>query len=130
MSKKFERIPVNGKQFGKVLQRIRQEKNLTQEDLAYAMKIIWEREKYSGRISSGFIKGIENGTVQSVSRLRISVAAEALAVPITRLLSPEVVLDEVPPTTDADIVLALRGYGLSDPQIEEILQQLHRSLKD
>lgn len=129
MSRFRTRTVVDSQLFGENLRRIRQLKNMSQEDLAFAMNLLWQQAGEPGKISIGWVKRIEGGTVQSVNRTRILYAAEALNVPVTQLL-PTSQTPESETSTETDIVLTLRRYGLSDDQIEEFLIAIRRAKHD
>jgi len=125
-----ERIAVDPIAFGEHLRSAREAKQWSQYDLSYEMTRIWRERRHSTEnISLTWVKAAERGEFKSVDRLRITCAAEALGVPVTRLLPPQSTPEAEPrPKTPADVVVALRGYGMSDADIEKLLpiiQQFH-----
>lgn len=121
-----DRLPVDPVAFGRILREVRTERNMSQESLAYAMLAIWKQRHPDGKISAAWIKQVERGMIKSVDRERVACAALALRVPVTRLLPPI----EGPAPTDTDVALALRGYGLTDHEVEQFLSQIQKLVKD
>lgn len=128
------RTLIDGKAFGDILRDKRQANNLSQENLSYEMNWIWQQKNLPGKISVGWVKRVEEGTVNSINRMRAAVAAQVLGIPVTHLL-PKPPVDKTKksfPISETDIAVTLRGYGLADDQIEELLiviQDYRKALK-
>ncbi|WP_020375112.1 helix-turn-helix domain-containing protein [Sulfobacillus thermosulfidooxidans] len=121
-----DRLPIDAKAFGEILRTVRLERGMSQEALAFAMIPLWKKRNRSGTISAGWVKQVEHGLVKSVDRDRVACAAEALGVPVTRLLPPV-----AGPTTvsDTDLALMLRAYGLSDTEVDAFLTAVQNVIK-
>lgn len=120
------RIPIDPVAFGQVLREVRMERKMSQEGLAFAMIPIWARRKRKGTISSAWVKQAEMGRMKTVDRERIACAAEALGVPVTRLL-PSI---DVPPGNETDVTMALRSYGLTNDEAEKFLADIDRVIRE
>ena len=118
-----ERIPIDPIAFGRILKTVRQEQGMSQQDLAFAMTLIWRRRMESAKaISLNWVRLAERGDLKSVDRYRIACAAEALHVPVTQLLPPaSSEPEESSAKTPVDLVVAFRRYGISDADIETLL---------
>lgn len=119
------RIPIDPNAFGEILRTVRRERGMSQEDLAFAMATIWQQSGQPGKISGSWVKQLERGELQSVDGRRIDCAAKALGVSVIRLL-PHIASVT---TTEADVALALRAYGLTDPEVGEILVTIQGALQ-
>lgn len=112
------RLSIDPVAFGRILREVRLSRNMTEQDLADAMTPIWRREDPNRpAISLAWVRRAERGEMASLAKERLAIAAEALAVPLSRLMPPQ----EAPPTSRVDLVVYLRGYGVPNDAIDRLV---------
>ncbi len=119
------RIAADSQTIGALIREARHAKKLSQLEMVFEMNVLL-RKRYPqskrGLISLDWLRQIERGDPQTVSTERIGYAAEVLGIPVSQLLP---VIDPAETETDVgDVVLALRGYGVSEQSVEKILQYI------
>ena len=115
-----ERISVDPQEFGQILRSVRSEQGLSQENLAMAMTMIERQKVPKGQTSANWVRLAERGALKSVDTQRIMYAAEALGVPVSRLLPPP--KDETAANgSAASLIVAFRRYGLAEADIAKLL---------
>ncbi len=120
--KRGERIYIDAEELGRTVRELRLSANMSQQDLAFATTVAWRQlTGIQTTISFNWIRLLERGEVRSVNRDRIACVAEALHVPVTRLLPVKKIGQNETPGTTADLVVAFRRYGMTDKDIETLL---------
>ena len=119
------RIAADSQTIGALIHKARQAKKMSQQEMIFEMNVLMRKRFPTGKrrlISLDWLRQIERGDPQTISTERIGYAAEVLGIPVSQLLpvlkSPETETDV------ADVVLALRGYGVSEQSVEKILQYI------
>ncbi len=115
-----DRIAVDPQAFGHILRDVRIQQGLSQENLALAMTLIERQTNLRGHTSYNWVRLAERGELKSVDSRRILYAAEALHVPVSRLLPPPGPVTATEGSA-ATLVVAFRRYGLAEADIEKLL---------
>lgn len=120
---RHRRLATDTKALGQNIRHFRREKQMSQMDLCLAINKLWA-ERYPGdrSVSIDWLRDLERGTHNSVTADRAVVLAEVLDIPLSSLLPVEDL--KVPPTTAADLAVALRGYGLSGEGVKQAMAYL------
>ncbi|PSR22060.1 MAG: hypothetical protein C7B43_20960 [Sulfobacillus benefaciens] len=120
-----DRVAVDPEAFGQALRRAREASGLSQENLAFAMTMIWRQREPDVKeiVSFNWVRVAERGQLKSVDANRIVFAAEALKIPLSQLLRPPATPKgkAALTATPANLVVAFRRYGLSDQDIDKLL---------
>ncbi len=115
-----DRIAIDPQAFGRILREVRIQQGLSQENLALAMTLIERQTNLRGHTSYNWVRLAERGELKSVDSRRILYAAEALHVPVSRLLPPPGPVTATEGSA-ANLVVAFRRYGLAEADIEKLL---------
>lgn len=118
------RLDADIKTIGTIIREKRLEKGLTQQGLVFEMNVLMRKQKPKKQrlISLDWLRQIERGDPRTISTERLGYAAEVLGIPVSQLLP---VMTSTGTNSDVtEVILALRGYGVSEQSVEKILQYI------